>query len=662
MGIGPELPWMRDVRGEQVLALINDDPHTLRVSAGPGTGKTFGLRKRVLRLLHPEGLGLQSERVLVCAFNRVIADDLRVAITDELEPFGLDSPVIQTVHALARTLVHERPRFLLSQEVEAMVYDIRASHPAIDAEFEHRQALVLRALREHEAGFASHPALATAVRAWLADHQADLVGELPRRVETRLRGGEFAEERFDQIIIDEFQDLTETEARLALGLRAPGGIVAALGDRKQSIYAFRGNEGRGLAALPEYVDGDITDHTMDECQRCPSEIVQLANQVMAFYGEPLRDVRGAGGQIHQVHHRTPEAEHQRVAEETVRMFGEFPENEHLVLVTRRRWGYAVRNAIRDIDPDVRAQTIFSEDILETWPAREAFIFLSIVGNPDDPVALRDWISYQQPDADGKNWKAPKRNAPAYQQLREARGVLTKDLALEVARLEEKELRGEGRRNVLRRLQRLSTLLDELPATEDAALQLAHILDPNRWVGASAASPALATEDIHRLRREADRMLVEAEEEVTLQGLVQRLRYRIATREPLGEEEDPDIKIVTLWGAKGLTADFVYIVGLCDEALPGPYDRESTGLTEGEHQMEQLRLLYVSLTRAKKAVVISRPAKIRRGEVPALGLIRRTDGNRYWQYLRQCRFFSDVAPTVLPASIDGREWEGIEIDT
>jgi hypothetical protein len=32
---------------------------------------------------------------------------------------------------------------------------------------------------------------------------------------------------------------------------------------------------------------------------------------------------------------------------------------------------------------------------------------------------------------------------------------------------------------------------------------------------------------------------------------------------------------------------------------------------------------------------------------------RTDGNRYWQYLRQCRFFSDVAPTVLAASIDGR---------
>jgi hypothetical protein len=55
------------------------------------------------------------------------------------------------------------------------------------------------------------------------------------------------------------------------------------------------------------------------------------------------------------------------------------------------------------------------------------------------------------------------------------------------------------------------------------------------------------------------------------------------------------------------------------------------------------------------------AKIRRGEVPALGLIRRSDGNRFWQFLRQCRFFSLVSPAVLPASIAGEGWEGIRID-
>ena len=105
-------PWTRGVRGDQVLPLINEDPPTLRVPAGPGTGKTFGLRKRVLRLVHPDGLGLSPDRVLVCAFNRVIADDLRSAIADELEPYGLDPPDIRTIHALAAALADEQASVL----------------------------------------------------------------------------------------------------------------------------------------------------------------------------------------------------------------------------------------------------------------------------------------------------------------------------------------------------------------------------------------------------------------------------------------------------------------------------------------------------------------------------------------------------------------------
>jgi DNA helicase-2/ATP-dependent DNA helicase PcrA len=653
-------PWLQEVRGEQVLPLINDDHPTLRVPAGPGTGKTFGLRKRVLRVLHPNGLGLPPGRVLVCAFNRVIRDDLETAIEAELQPHGLEMPVIRTIHGLAAQLAGTSPRFLLPQEVEAMVYDIRIVHPEIDALYDHRQSKVLRALREHEAGLATHTALATAMREWLADHHGDLVGELPRAVETRLRGGDFQDQRYDHIIIDEFQDLTETEARLALGLRAADGRVVALGDKKQSIYAFRGNEGQGLDALPRYVGGAVVDHIMDECQRCPEEIVDLANEVMAVYDEPLQPVRGPGGQVHQVVFRSPRREHERVAQEIVRVFHERPTEMHLVLVTRRKWGYDIRNEIRSIDAGIHAQTVFSEDILETWPAREAFVFLSIIGDPDDPVTLRDWISYQEPDAEGKKWKAPKRNAAAYGRLREARGVLSLDSALEVAEMSEGDLAGGGRRNVLRRLQRLRDLCQQLPDTEDPGVVVAHILDPDRWVTEATADSDLASEDIQRLRREAERMLGEAEEELTLRGLVQNLRYRIATREPLGEEENPDIKIVTLWGAKGLTADFVYIVGLCDEALPGRFDADSTGLTEAEHKREQLRLLYVSLTRAKRALVISRPTKIRRGEVPGLGLRSTSNRNLHWQYLSQCEFFSLLSPAAIPDAVDGEEWHGLPL--
>jgi DNA helicase-2/ATP-dependent DNA helicase PcrA len=651
-------PWTKDVRGSQVLPLINDDPPTLRVPAGPGTGKTFGLRKRVLRLLHPEGLGLSPDRVLVCAFNRVIRDDLRAAIDAELEPYGIESPAVMTIHGLAAELAGRGSRFLLPQEVEAMMYDVREAHPNIAARYANRHSQLMRALREHEAGLGVHTAVATAVQGWLTAHGAALVSALPRVVETRIRGGAFAAIRFDHVIIDEFQDLTETEARLALALRANGGRVVALGDKKQSIYAFRGNEGQGLDALPEYVEGEVIDLVMSECQRCPNEIVDLSNEVMAIYDEPLDPVRGPGGQIHQVVCGTPGGEHRRMAQEIVRVYRERREAEHLVLVTRRKWGYDLRNAIREVDGSLHARTVFSEDILETWPAREAFLLLSIIGDPRDAVTLRDWISYCEPDPEGKKWKAAQRNAGAYAGLRATHGVLSLENALGIAELEMRQLSGAGRGNVIKRARRLKALLGECPKTEDPRAVVGYVLDSPRWVTSEAAAGGLAAEDIMRLRREVERILDDGREQLTLKDVVERLRYRIATREPLGEDEEPGIKIVTLWGAKGLTADHVYVVGLCDEAVPGPFDPDLTGLTPEEHELEQLRLLYVSLTRAKTSLVISRPRKVRRGEVLALGLDRRSAGNQHWQDLSQSRFVSLVSRGVIPDAVDGDSWRGI----
>ena len=69
-------PWNDGVEGTLVLPVINHDAPILRVEAGPGTGKTFGLVRRVERILHPDGLAASPSRVVVVAFNRVIAKQL----------------------------------------------------------------------------------------------------------------------------------------------------------------------------------------------------------------------------------------------------------------------------------------------------------------------------------------------------------------------------------------------------------------------------------------------------------------------------------------------------------------------------------------------------------------------------------------------------------
>ena len=74
------MPWHENIRGTQVFPIIDLDNEIIRVEAGPGTGKTFGLVRRVQRILHPLGLNVTGSRVLVVAFNRVIAKQLRQEI------------------------------------------------------------------------------------------------------------------------------------------------------------------------------------------------------------------------------------------------------------------------------------------------------------------------------------------------------------------------------------------------------------------------------------------------------------------------------------------------------------------------------------------------------------------------------------------------------
>jgi DNA helicase-2/ATP-dependent DNA helicase PcrA len=650
------LPWNVGVQGKQVLAFINDDFAVFRMQAGAGTGKTFGLRRRVLRIRHPGGLNVPHERVLVCAFNRVIARDLERDVRAELEPLGLALPAIKTIHALCSMLLGgQLPRLLLSRETEEMLYDVLETHAVLRTQYSHPAAV--RALREHEAGFRDHTALMQAVRRWLGEHGAGLIGDVPRRVDAAIRAGEL-QDRYDHILADEWQDLTETETHVVVGLRAAGASLAALGDRKQSIYAFRGNYVGGLDGLTALVQEPITEGTMDECRRCPGVIVALGNSVMALEGEPLRPVH-EGGQLHRVRWNTPTDEADGMGREIARVYrAAAPHATQLVLVTRRAWGYAVRNAIRRVDDTLPVQTVFAEDALETWPAREAFVFLSILGEPRDAVTLRDWIAYQQPQ-EGKDYLAPKRNAPAYLRLQAEGGALTRERARELADRPLAGFQGAGRGNVLLRLQRLRDLLVDVPLDDTPASLVAHVLDPDRWVDFAGEEADLAREDITRLRIESERIIAEPTIR-TLGDVVRQLRYRVATREPIGAEDAGGVRIVTMWGAKGLTADYVYLVGLCDEALPGPHDEQSTGLTEAQHNDEQRRLLYVSVTRARKALVLSRPTKIKRGQVKTQRLLERSAGGRWWQSLTDTRFFIDIRPPTLPNTVSGEAWAGVEL--
>jgi len=658
--------WNEGVRGTQVPALINADAATIRCVAGPGSGKTFGLVRRVERILHPAGLGVDGRNVLVVAFNRVIARQLRDDISARLRTFDCQhGPVIRTIHALCVEVIGEELRMLLPHEVDAMIYDVLQEYPEVAALYDGFNEAG-QALRDHDAGHAQHLLLWQAAQQWLIRHKAHLVGDLPRLLLERLRGGDFPERGYDYVIVDEFQDLTSGEQELMFRLRRPGGQLVALGDPRQSIYKFRGNDPQGLAKIEALLgdDGAAHDVPITECQRCPKPIVLAANQLMALSGvEAMVPVSDAAANIHIVTWTSPEAEAAGMAAAIVNNIHAHPGDRHLVMVTRRQFGYWLRDKIGELDPDLRVELGFSEGLLDSWAPREAFLLFCLLIDPDPPT-WRAWLGYQN-SATGRDFSAPKRSAAAYLRLlKDSNDVIT-DIVVEALAAEPRaKSRGAGGIAIWDRAVRFLELRRNFEwDTGDAASFVNSAFDPARWLSVQYDQDRIqsATMDLRLLREKALALLKHEQERRPedqplehLRAAVERLRHQIATNEPLATGEPSNLQVATLWGAKGVTAEHVYILGVCREALPGQRRDEYPG-TDAEYRDEQRRLFYVSITRAKRTLVISRALRVGRGAAKQLGLTV-TTGNRYWADLGMSPFLHDIMG-ILPPAVQGASWSG-----
>ena len=657
-------PWNDGVRGKQVLPLINVDAENIRVEAGPGTGKTFGLVRRVLRILHPDGLGVSGKDVLVVAFNRVIAKQLKDEIMMRLESLSHDGdPIIRTVHALCLDVIGTQLRLLLPHEREAMLYDVLAEFPKLKETYEsHKNAE--QALRDHEAKHADHTTLWQAVQNWLTRHRAQVISDLPGLLLDSLAGGDFKNRRYQHVIVDEFQDLTPGEQELFLKLRRVGGYLLALGDPRQSIYAFRGNDHEGLGKLEGLLKpykGSVTDIDMTECQRCPPEIVHAANQLMGLSSaKRMVSTSKLGANTHVVVWNDPRVEAEGMAKAIVESIRAHPEDHHLAMVTRRQFGYALRDQIAAIDPNLKSELSFSESLLESWAVREAFLFFCLVVDPDPPT-WRVWLGYQN-SSTGKEYKAPQRSANAYLKLLTASHDDINNEVIAGLATGEMKPAGTGGKNLYERAKRWIDLRTALSENgEDPYTLIAGVFGPGWWITVQTEDAETARLDMQLCLDKSNAMLAEITEAnlnwqpaQCLAEVARRLRYQIATREPFVADETADLQIATLWGAKGVTADHVYVLGLCGEAIPGERREEYPG-TDADYKEEQRRLFYVSITRSKKTPVLSRASRIKKGDAKHLGLsVKSTSG--YWANLTMSPFLRDIIK-LLPDAKDGAEWCG-----
>ena len=600
---GKKAPWLEGIEGESLPPLICGDDDVIRVVAGPGSGKTTGLKRRVQRLVRGEGV--RAEKIFVGTFTRAIAGELAEAFgvsvtSDELgEEERKETVEVSTLHSHALRLVRKhataRPgrilRFLLGYESEAMLYDIGECVSGFPRQSDRRNEL-----RRISAVWAEGTELELAgVRGemdrWLRWHGGMLIEEVVNLARIGLGAGDVPAGQFDHVIIDEYQDLTAAEQQLVEQIWSRTGSLVVLGDDDQSIYAFRYSHPGGITEFVDRWKGEpLADLGIPDNRRCGKVIVELANAMMAEAGSkkaPMISKRDEEGDVSLIHWNSVEQEVQGLAKYMQRR----KDKRFLVLVPRRFIGYRLNEATGE-----DALTSFHEEVLEVPVVAHRFALACLVANPGDRVALRTLLGFH---SNGRE-HGIKRNAQAYRSVvdSELRGVEF----LEAIAHGELRVSGAGSRHLRTCAESAVKFFKDLPEKTEEVIDA--LFDPTLAATVEdEGKREKAKRDLEHLQESAKAVAKKLEED-ELGNVLEHLRYRIAMRIPLVDPEEARVRIMTLHGAKGLEADAVIVAGMADQIIPG-HTPEDPSKAE-EQREEQRRLLYVAVTRAKNELVISWP--------------------------------------------------------
>ena len=309
----------------QALAVYAEPGPTL-VLAGPGTGKTHTLIRRVERLLAD---GVPADALAVVTFTRRAAGELSerlAALRGEEAP----QPLADTLHALALALWSMRrgqPPVLLSEDAAKKLFLEALPETLTKAEREalfRRHALARETLLPLEgpdgeltASAQAEVAEVKAVRN-LADF-TDLIEFLLDEVSQPGFSPPFA-----HLLVDEIQDLSVLQLEAVLGFAGQAGHgFFAIGDPNQSIYGFRGAATNVQQRLAERWPG-LTVLALAENFRSGQGILDAAQAVISGPLSPqprLKARPGAAWELEQVEAPDARLEARLIAERARKLLG-----------------------------------------------------------------------------------------------------------------------------------------------------------------------------------------------------------------------------------------------------------------------------------------------------------------------------------------------------
>ena len=408
-------------------------------------------------------------------------------------------------------------------------------------------------------------------------------------------------ERFDFILVDEYQDTNHVQMSIVMQLCREKLRVCAVGDDSQSIYSFRGANIDNILNYQHQLPGTRL-FKLEQNYRSTQTIVEAANSLIRHNRNQIpKEVfsRNAEGEKIQYKPAYSDKEEALIVAKDIKRIKRQDDcgyDDFAIL-------YRTNAQSRSFEEEFRKQGIPYRiygglSFYQRKEIKDIIAYFRLVANPDDEEAIKRIINYP------------------------ARGIGATTVAKVAACAHENqvsiwEVIGEAAHYGLNVNKGTLTKLENFRLLISSFIDRSHTLDVYA-LGDAIIKEARISEDIMQ-GKDADDLARQENLEEFLSGMQTFVAERqeegrmdetfltdflqdvalLTDADSDGEKDEPRVSLMTVHAAKGLEFATVFVVGLEENIFPSPI--AATTVRELE---EERRLLYVAITRAEKHCILT----------------------------------------------------------
>ncbi|MGH7738907.1 MAG: ATP-dependent helicase, partial [bacterium] len=392
--------------------------------------------------------------------------------------------------------------------------------------------------------------------------------------------------RFDYVMVDEYQDINTTQYQLVSSITHPQNNLYVVGDPDQSIYGWRGADIRNILRFEQDFPG-ARIFKLQQNYRSTKSIIETAQAVIRNNSQrkekELFSLREMGESVTYYQAEDDKDEAEFVMKTLYQRLGEPGRKyRHVAILYRTNAQSRVLEDAcrRNHIPYIIVGGLKFYDRKEV---KDLLAYLHVLANPQDSVSLRRMIN------------VPIRGIGSGTVEKLEESAKRQDLSmLDAAR--QAAVSGEFAKKVTQALESFVRMMDELAAQKP-------LVAPSDFVRTVLERSGYLTDLAHddtpesKMRAENLKELVNSvadyektAEEPSLEGYLDQVSL-VADVDKLNDEKN-SVTLMTMHNAKGLEFPIVFLTGMEEGLFP-----HNNSIESDSEVQEERRLCYVGMTRA-----------------------------------------------------------------